>query len=165
MTGRDKWFYGIAGFVIVVDQLGKWLIRSHFTLGETMPLWNHLLTLTYYENSGMARSLFQGYARLFMVMALLFVAGVMYYRKQGSFRGGLMDAGMAFLVGGALGNAIDRLLFGKVTDFLVFREGHGVLNLADLAINAGILLVIADIAVQMIKNAIYKRGGDRYNKP
>jgi signal peptidase II len=51
------------------------------------------------------------------------------------------------LVGGAAGNAIDRLFFNKVTDFIEFCAGHGILNLADLAINVGVIIIIVDILI------------------
>lgn len=69
-----------------------------------------------------------------------------------------METGTALLVGGAVGNAIDRILFNKVTDFVAFQHGHGILNLADIAINVGVLLILADtFIVQQFKLRMLNR--------
>ncbi|GED70267.1 lipoprotein signal peptidase [Brevibacillus reuszeri] len=142
-------FYLISILVVIADQLAKYLIRLYLPVGETLHVWGFLLT--HYENAGMAFSLFQGYARLFAVAAVLFVMGVFYYRKKAGEKRFLMEAGLGFLVGGAVGNAIDRILFGRVTDFLVSSSGNGILNLADHAINIGIVLLFLDAGVGYVR--------------
>ncbi|EGL15576.1 MULTISPECIES: signal peptidase II [unclassified Paenibacillus] len=134
-------FYFTAALVAAVDQFAKALIRATMAVGESVPFWGSM-ALTHYENSGMAGSRFQGYARVFAVLAVVFIAIVLYYRRKGEIQGPLMDASMGFLTGGAAGNAIDRFWFGKVTDFLEFRPGGGILNLADIAINIGVVLFL-----------------------
>jgi signal peptidase II len=153
-------FYLFVLLVMAMDQLSKLWIRIHMKVGDSMPF-NQFIQLTYYENSGMAHSLFQGYGRLFAVVAILFIAGVLYYRRKGELRGAIMEIGAGFFVGGALGNAIDRIWFGEVTDFLEFRSGHGVLNLADVAINIGVLLIVIDTLVKYLKQ---HKGDQSHNK-
>ena len=140
-------FYVIAILVIMTDQLSKYLIRTNIDIDETFTLWG--IQLTHIENSGMAGSLFQGYGPLFGVVAVLFVIGVLYFRRTGEMKGALIDSSFGFLVGGAIGNGIDRLLFGQVTDFII-RSG-GVLNLADHAIEMGMLLLIIYGVVSWLK--------------
>lgn len=141
-------FYVIAILVIVIDQLSKYLIRIYIDINETFTLWG--IHLTHIENSGMAGGLFQGYARLFGVVAVLFVIGILYFRRTGEMKGALIDSSFGFLVGGAIGNGIDRLLFGQVTDFII-RSG-GILNLADHAIELGVLLLIIYGVISWLKN-------------
>jgi signal peptidase II len=141
-------FYVIAILVIILDQLSKYLIRIYIDINETITLRG--MPLTHIENSGMAGGLFQGYARLFGVAAVLFVIGVLYFRRTEEMKGTLIDSSFGFLVGGAIGNGIDRLLFGQVTDFII-RSG-GVLNLADHAIEMGVLLLIIYGVVSWLKN-------------
>lgn len=141
-------FYVISILVLVMDQLSKYLIRSYFEINEKFTMWG--LQLTHIENSGMAGGFFQGYARLFGVVAVFFVIGVLYLRRTGEMKGSLIDSSFGFLVGGAIGNGIDRLLFGQVTDFII-RSG-GVLNLADHAIEIGGLLLITYIVITWLKN-------------
>ncbi|MEH7252545.1 signal peptidase II [Neobacillus niacini] len=140
-------FYVIAIIVIVIDQVSKLLIRAHIEINETFTLWG--IQLTHIENSGMAGGLFPGNARLFGVLAVVFVLGVFYIRRTGEMQGVLIDSSFGFLVGGGIGNGIDRLLFGQVTDFIV-RSG-GILNLADHAIEIGGLLLILYVVVSWLK--------------
>jgi signal peptidase II len=149
-------FYLIAIVVVVVDQISKYLIRSYVNLNESFSWWG--VQLTHYENSGMAGSMFQGYSRLFGVIAVLFIMGVLYYRKTGGVKGWAIDISFGCLVGGAAGNGIDRLVFGHVTDFLVSRSGHGVLNMADHAIEVGILIFLVIVVGGLFKNWRLKRG-------
>jgi signal peptidase II len=141
-------FYVIAIFVIVMDQFTKYLIRAYIDINEEFRLWG--IDLTHIENSGMAGGLFPGYAWLFGIMAVLFVIGVLYIRRTGEMNGKLIDSSFGFLVGGGIGNGIDRLLFGQVTDFII-RSG-GILNLADHAIEIGGILLIMYIVVRWMKN-------------
>ncbi|HZG55691.1 signal peptidase II [Paenibacillus sp.] len=140
-------FYVIALIVVVLDQLSKFLIRAYVDLNEIFILWG--MQFTHIENSGMAGSFFQGYARLFGIAAVFFVMGVLYYRRNGEMKGALIDCSFGFLVGGAIGNGIDRLLYGQVTDFII-RSG-GILNLADHAIEMGVLLLIVYGVVMWLK--------------
>ncbi|MFC4801758.1 signal peptidase II [Neobacillus sp. GCM10023253] len=141
-------FYIIAILVIMMDQLSKFLIRAYIDINETFSLWG--VHLTHIENSGMAGGLFQGNARLFGVVAVIFVIGVLYFRRNEEMKGALIDSSFGFLVGGAIGNGIDRLLFGQVTDFII-RSG-GILNLADHAIEMGAFLLIIYGVVRWLKN-------------
>ncbi|OBZ18643.1 signal peptidase II [Bacillus sp. FJAT-27264] len=147
-------FYLISALVILVDQVSKWLVRTHMEVGETIPFWAHLLKFTFYENSGAAFSSFQGFGRYFVIVAVGFVVAIFYYRRKGEISGHLLNAAAGFLVGGAIGNAIDRVLFNKVTDFLVFGHSNGILNIADVAINAGVVLVLCYMIVGQLKRII-----------
>jgi signal peptidase II len=131
-------FYFLAILVFVLDQVSKYLIRFYVPINETFTLWG--IEMTHIENSGMAGGLFPGYAKVFGVVAVLFVILVWYLRRNEDMKGTLIDCSFGFLVGGAIGNGIDRLLFGQVTDFII-RSG-GVLNVADHAIEIGLFLLI-----------------------
>jgi signal peptidase II len=141
-------FYIIAILVLMIDQLSKYLIRIYIDINETFTLWG--MQLTHIENSGMAGGLFPGNARLFGIAAVLFVIGVLYIRRNGEMKGALIDSSFGFLVGGAIGNGIDRLMFGQVTDFIP-RSG-GILNVADHAIEIGMILFIIYVVVSWWKD-------------
>jgi signal peptidase II len=135
-------FYLIAALTITVDQISKSLVRLHMHVGETREFWPNYLQFTHYENSGAAFSSFQGFGRYFVLIALALVIGILYYRRKGELRGLFIELGTGFLVGGAIGNAVDRAIFNQVTDFLTFGQENGILNLADIAINLGMLFII-----------------------
>jgi lipoprotein signal peptidase len=73
----------------------------------------------------------------------------------------LLELGAGFLAGGAIGNAIDRVLFNQVTDFIIFGTSNGILNLADYALNVGIVLLLLDT---VNKELMIKRGNLGINK-
>ncbi|MFD0698269.1 signal peptidase II [Paenibacillus sp. GCM10027628] len=146
---RAMLFYLIVIIVAAADQVSKYAIRSTLQVGESMPFYKDFLTFTHYQNTGAAGSTLQGGARYLGVLAVIFIVVVLYYRHKGKIKGFLQEGGAAFFVGGAVGNGLDRLLHGKVTDFLVFHSGNGVLNLADLAINLGVLFIVADLFISL----------------
>jgi signal peptidase II len=134
-------------FVVVIDQLSKLWIRLHLKVGDSIEVWSGILDFTHYENSGAAFSSFQGYGRLFIPVAILFVVIILHYQRKGVLKGLAKEMGAAFLAGGAIGNAIDRILFNQVTDFVHFQSGRGILNLADISINIGIILFVLDMLI------------------
>lgn len=138
-------FYLIILVVTAVDQITKVWIRSILKVGESIPFYKDLISFTHYQNSGASFSSLQGSARYLGILAVMIIAVILYYRKKGSIQGFFKECGAAFFVGGAIGNGIERLLFGKVTDFIVFRSANGVMNLADLAINLGVVFFVLDM--------------------
>ncbi|MDF2668505.1 MAG: signal peptidase [Paenibacillus sp.] len=150
-------FYLIILFSVAVDQASKIWIRTHLYLGEIISTWEPYITFTYYLNSGAAGSSFQGYGRYFIPVGIFFVAAIFYYRRKGMLQGVILESGAAFLVGGAIGNTVDRILYGKVTDFLTFGSGNGVLNWADLSLNIGVILIFLDLIIGFIRTRMKKR--------
>lgn len=135
--------------VIVLDQLSKGAIRSHFVYGETlavMPFFNLVLAhntgaaFSFLDNgAGMQRWLFTGIATIASVWIIWLL------RKHQSQK--LFCFALAFILGGALGNLIDRVAFGYVVDFLDFHsDGYhfAAFNLADSAITCGAALLVWD---------------------
>jgi len=135
-------FYVLAALVIAADQWSKWWIREHLLMGESTQVWQGLIHVIRLENTGAAGSSFEGYGRWFVPVAVLIVAVVLYYRSRGKLKGRWMEIGTAFFVGGAIGNAIDRVLFNGVTDFIQLKGQGGVMNIADIALNAGMIVVL-----------------------
>ncbi|MGZ5834499.1 MAG: signal peptidase II [Telluria sp.] len=141
---------GIAFIVILLDQLSKIAITTLFELGEEKPVTKFFnLVLAY--NEGAAFSFLSnqgGWQRyLFTAIALGAVAFIIYMlRKHAGQR--MFCSALALIMGGALGNVIDRLAYGHVIDFLDFHwEGIGhfaAFNIADSAITIGAFLFIFD---------------------
>lgn len=141
-------FYIIAIIVVFIDQITKIFVRIHIDMNERSTWWG--IEFTHIENSGMAGGLFPGYARLFGALAILFIIGVLYIRRTEELSGSLINSSLGFLVGGAIGNGIDRLLFGEVTDFII-RSG-GILNVADHAIEIGVILLVIYLFISWLKS-------------
>jgi signal peptidase II len=127
---------GVAGGVLVLDRLTKMWVLRHFYLGESRRV-TQFFYLTYVQNTGTAFGFLQGNNKALMVLAFV-ILGVLLYSARGlSERGGLCGAlGVALVLGGAIGNMIDRFHYGRVIDFLDFRVWP-VFNMADSAISVG----------------------------
>src|SRR5690625_1098743 len=149
--------YNIIILVIFIDQLSKYWIRTQLNVGETMVIWEGVLNFTHIQNNGAIGGLFEGYGRLFVPVAIIIAVAGIYMLKKGYINGRLLQTGAALYVGGALGNAIDRILFGQVTDFIHFSFRDGVPNLADYALIFGIGLIFIDVVIEVLKKRKRKR--------
>ena len=131
-------FYWIAAAVVIVDQLVKWACLS---LTGSVTLIPHVLALTYAENTGMAFSLFSGRAwALGVVSAMCILAGWLVLRRYRL--GGLSRTAAMLMLGGAVGNMIDRVLRGFVVDmFEVLFMEFAIFNVADAALTVGTVLM------------------------
>ena len=140
-------WYGLAGLVIVLDQLSKWLVLSSLAFGETIyfaPFWNWVLTF----NPGAAFSFLAdqpGWQRwFFTVLALAISAWIALELKKHPGEK-LLALAMSLVMGGALGNVIDRVRFGAVVDFIQWHvAGYywPAFNIADSAITVGAVLLV-----------------------
>ncbi len=136
------WLTAILG--IICDQISKYIVVREFAnIGDTFPLWTDVFHLTYVINTGAAFSFFRGQVEILrwisLVVSLLLIIFVCYTPRLSRVE----QFGYGFILAGAIGNGIDRFLFGYVVDFLDFRLiNFPVFNLADVAINIGVLLLL-----------------------
>jgi signal peptidase II len=141
---RGGLFLIIAAFVVALDQISKLWVSSHLELYETIPLVG-CLSLTHVRNTGSAFGLFANQAFLLTLVAIVgLVVILLFYRYLSRFNIlGILALGLIF--GGALGNLIDRLRFGYVTDFVDVRlwgDFHWpTFNVADSAITVGSIVL------------------------
>ncbi len=130
----------VAGIVVLLDQLSKsWFLR-HFQLGESRVMARYF-ALTYVQNTGTAFGLFQGNNRALFLLAVLILCTLLYAARGLSERCGWWGAiGVALVLGGAIGNMVDRTRHGYVIDFLDFKVWP-VFNVADSAITVGAIAI------------------------
>ncbi|MDA3934671.1 MAG: signal peptidase II [Gammaproteobacteria bacterium] len=135
--------------VVVLDQYSKWLVLQHFDLYETLHLTNWFnLTLAY--NTGAAFSFLNdagGWQRWLFVALAVVITGVLLVWLQRARHLRLQALALALIIGGAIGNVIDRVRLGHVIDFIDwhYHDWHWpVFNLADSAISVGVVLLIVD---------------------
>ncbi len=141
----------VAALVVVADQITKWAIVEWVALYERIPL-NSFINLTHQRNTGAAFSLLAdagGWQRWFFIVLASAVSVVLAVwlwriRNQGH---AILAAGLALVLGGAVGNLIDRILLGYVTDFIQVWFGSWPFpsfNVADAGISVGAALLIID---------------------
>ncbi len=152
MKGRGNLglFGGLAVGLLVLDQLTKYWARhaAEFTEGRTIfPLWPGVFELKLIYNKGIAFGMLQGGGILLAPIAIIIAAAATYYSYRHPRQAKLVHVTMALLVSGAIGNLIDRLLMGKVTDMFWIRIiNFPVFNIADICITvAGFLLAATSI--------------------
>lgn len=133
----------IAGVVVLLDQTSKYLVRLNLALGEVYRpelLVSQYARLVHLHNSGAAIGIFPNLGNVFMILAILASAAIIYYYPRIPREEPLVRLSMALLLGGAVGNLIDRLHQGYVTDFISLLN-IPVINLADLSVSAGVVLL------------------------
>ena len=144
-----RWLW-LSLVVVVLDQLSKQLVESSFLVFETMPLLPFLnLTLAYNEGAAFSFLADQGgWQRwLFSLLALVITMVLVYWLARLKPGERVVAMALGLIIGGAVGNLIDRLLFGHVIDFIDahYRGWHWpAFNLADSAIFTGVVLMLFD---------------------
>jgi signal peptidase II len=140
-------FWGIASAVVALDQITKQLAESSMELNQTIPLIRGMLGLTYIHNYGAAFSILQN-QRVFLISftGLAMIAIIIYVLKEQKKIPGAEKAALALIVGGGLGNLIDRVMNGYVIDFINIYI-LPVFNVADMSVCAGSALLIYSVVV------------------
>ncbi len=135
--------------IVALDQIVKFISKSVLTTlpGNTYPLWDGVFHFTYVENRGAAFGIFGG-ARGFLLVFTILLVGVLIWAIV-KFRDNpskLFRASLYMILGGAIGNLIDRVVLGYVIDMLDFRLiNFAVFNVADSFVCVGTVLLIIDI--------------------
>jgi len=136
----------ITALIITADQISKSLIKSTMTLYDVIPLIPGFFQLNHITNKGMAFgknlpvgiSFFSGIS----LIITCFLVWILWCERKNNL---LMRISLALILGGAIGNLIDRILFGEVVDFFDFMIGDFhwyIFNIADSAVTVGIILML-----------------------
>jgi len=148
--------------VVLMDQWSKWLVEEHLPLHQQMEILPGFLNFTHVKNTGVAFGLFaaNGSNRGTLILTLLgllalVVVGVYFWRT--SLQERLMLTSLALILGGAVGNLLDRIAAGSVTDFIDAYVGQyhwHTFNVADSAITIGICLMAVEILLAGKRSAV-----------
>ncbi|HBX23842.1 MAG TPA: signal peptidase II [Desulfotomaculum sp.] len=137
-------FAAIVLLTLILDQFSKYIITSGMYLGESLAVFPPVFYITYVLNPGAAFGMLANQTNFFIVVSLLLIIGVLVaYRYLPRERVWTYIA-LGLVVGGAMGNLIDRIRLGLVIDFLDFRVWP-VFNLADTAIVTGAFILVLDV--------------------
>jgi signal peptidase II len=152
----------ITPFVIVLDQITKYFINQRFRLGETIPVISGFFNFTYIRNTGAAFGIFaQSHPSFrvpfFVAVPLIALVAIGYIFKKIAEEDLKLSAALSLVIGGAIGNLIDRVQLGYVVDFLDFHWSYQyhfpAFNVADSAICVGVGILMLDLLTQ-------KNGGE-----
>jgi signal peptidase II len=137
--------------VVVIDQVSKYIVVKNIAINQMIPVIDHFFYLTLHKNTGGAWGIMQNGRLFFMIVIPLISIAVVYFMVKSNSR--FLRITLSLILGGAVGNYIDRLFAGSVTDFLLFYIGSypfPIFNAADMAVTCGTIL----LAVYML--FIYK---------
>ncbi len=135
----------LAILIVFLDQATKLWVWSMFVLGETRPLVPGLFNVRYVRNDGAAFGLFSGQRGPLIAVSLLMLGLLIRFRRDLAVFGRTGIATLGLLLGGIVGNLLDRLRFGYVIDFLDLHHGSRhfpAFNVADAAISLGVALYL-----------------------
>ncbi len=149
-------YYLIAIFVIFLDQLTKWSIVKNMEYGDSFPIIPRIFYITSHRNQGAAWGILQGQMWFFYAITVVVIIGIVYYIQKFGKQQRLFGISLAFLLGGAIGNFIDRVVRHEVVDFLdtyILGYDFPIFNIADASLTFGVILLI----IHMLKDEFSKK--------
>jgi signal peptidase II len=158
-AGQVRWLW-LSALVIVIDQISKIVVSHHMSLFQSVPV-TSFFRFTLLHNSGAAFSFLagaSGWQRWFFICLGLVISIIIliWLRRMPRHDRRLLGIGIALVLGGALGNVIDRVAYGYVIDFIDFFYNNWhfwPFNVADSAITTGAALVILDALISSRKKS------------
>lgn len=158
-------FYAIlSAALVVLDQIVKYLVRANIPLGGSVPFIPHLLDLTYVQNTGAAFSILRQHTWVLTLTSAVVVLVMCWLIMKGFFKNRLGLFSAALVLAGGMGNLIDRVVFGFVTDMFqtTFME-FAVFNVADCCITVGVPLLFLYVWIYVGKDE--KKEGEADESP
>lgn len=145
-------YYGIAIVIILIDQWTKWLVVQNMSIGEKISILEPYVGLLSHRNKGAAWGMLEGQMWLFYIVTVIVVAGIIYFYHKEAKGSRLLSISLMLLLGGAIGNFIDRLWRKEVVDFVdvlipVINYDFPIFNVADAALTIGVVLMIIHVLV------------------
>lgn len=128
-----------------LDLVSKYLIDKYLFVGESIEVINNFFSITYVKNTGAAWSIMSSNTWIVTVISILIIIGIIFYIYKYASKNKLEIVSLSMILGGALGNLIDRIMNGYVVDFLdfnLFGWDYPIFNLADTFIVIGVILYI-----------------------
>lgn len=133
-------FYIVAALVVLIDQISKLLVRIYIPFGSSVPE-EGFFRFTYYTNTGGVWGLFQGHLNVLIALTFVSMAAVLFCLYFFAYKWRTVSIALGLILGGMIGNQIDRLWLRKVTDFIVWGEWP-VFNIADSAGVIGVAVIV-----------------------
>jgi signal peptidase II len=152
---------GAAGMIVALDQWTKWLVRENLLFQETwLPEWLGWLSpyarIVHWYNSGAAFGMFQNGNLIFTILAFIVIAAILFYYPQVDAGDWPLRLALVLQLAGAAGNLVDRLLIGKVTDFISLGT-FPVFNVADSSITIGVIVLLLGVWIKERKDKEHPR--------
>lgn len=139
-----RWILVIATIIVVIDQITKIIVRNYLAFGESWAPWDWMLPyvkILHINNTGAAFGLFKNGNLIFMILAIIVSAAIMIYYPRVPEKEKVIRFALSLQLAGAVGNLIDRIIFGTVTDFISLGN-FAIFNVADSSITVGVFILL-----------------------
>jgi signal peptidase II len=143
--GFFVFYYILALIIIIIDQVTKWLIVKSMQLGESITVIDDFLYITSHRNRGAAWGILQGQMWFFYIITVIVIIGIIVYIQKFAKGKILLGISLGLMLGGAIGNFIDRVYRKEVVDFVdsyIFGYDFPIFNVADSALVVGVGLLL-----------------------
>lgn len=162
---RITWFLWI--IILLFDQITKYLIRKNLLLGDSIPVIPDIFHITHVSNTGAAFGIFPNAKYFFIIAHVIAIAFFIYFLYIYKQKNPAFYISIGLILGGATGNLLDRIIFGKVTDFLDFGINSKLrwpaFNIADSCVVIGFFI----LALLVVKGDLFflkKKNPDKKSK-
>ena len=140
-----KKIVGISAIIFIIDFISKLIIVNILKVNESILVVKNFFYLTYVRNEGAAWSILSGKLPILVIISILIIGGIIYYLYKNKQTDIFKIVAFSLILGGALGNLFDRVMYGYVIDFLdfyLFNYNYPIFNLADSAVVIGAILLL-----------------------
>ena len=133
---------------VVLDQVTKQIVTRNMEIGDSIPVIDNFLSITYHRNSGAAWGIMQGQMLFFYIVTAITIAGLIFWLRKIDLKiEKVMAISLALMLAGAIGNLIDRIMYQSVIDFIsTYWWGYSfpIFNIADSSLVIGVGLMAID---------------------
>ncbi|MGG2075154.1 signal peptidase II [Lysinibacillus irui] len=146
-------YYGLAAFVVLLDQWTKWLIVKNMEYGERISVLDPWFGILSHRNKGAAWGMLEGQMWLFSIVTVAVICAILYFYHKEAKGKPVFQVGLMLLLGGAVGNFIDRLFRGEVVDFVdvlipIINYDFPIFNVADAALTIAVVVLMIGLIME-----------------
>ena len=139
---------------VALDQLTKWLTVVYLDYQQSFPLWQDVLHLTHHRNEGAAFGMLSDHRWVFMVFSSVAIVALLIYLFRFPPKSRLVRISLAMIIGGGIGNMIDRIALGYVIDFIDFTLiDFAIFNVADSFVTVGAFMIMGYLIYDIVREA------------
>lgn len=140
--------------ILIADQLVKYLVAANFELFYTTPIIKGLLEFCYLRNDGAAMGMLSGNRVFLIALPAVMIIAILFFEFSGKIKSSFLMWALSLVVGGGIGNLIDRIRFGYVVDFIRFPVSffNYSFNIADCAVTIGAAMMIIYLIIDIFKS-------------
>ncbi|MGM9925300.1 MAG: signal peptidase II [Bacillus sp. (in: firmicutes)] len=138
-------YYLLALIIIALDQITKIFVVKNMELGESIPVIENFIYITSHRNPGAAWGILAGQMWFFYIITIVVVAALVYYIQKAAKTHIILGISLGLMLGGAIGNFIDRVFRQEVVDFvdtIIFGYDFPIFNVADSALTVGVAMLM-----------------------